>query len=157
MLTSRLWVSLLHLWDKCVSAADRRSTTKAAIWCRPPLLCAKASWVFSLYRSDVWSIDVFRSPAPANAVFFTPPALSRGDTGRHSSQRLRVIGAVQRLKQVRGMPDVRHFRRGVECTSPNSPAFPGMTRPPLRPPAEIHRDQQRACGVVRFDGVHSWN
>lgn len=64
MLTSRLWISLLHLWDKCVSAADRRSTTKAAIWCGPPLLCAGASWVFSLYRSDVWSacvadIDVF--------------------------------------------------------------------------------------------------
>lgn len=64
MLTSRVWISLLHLWDKCVSAADRRSRTKAAFGCRPPLLCAEASWVFSLYRSDVWSvcipnIDVF--------------------------------------------------------------------------------------------------
>lgn len=69
----------------------------------------------------------FFSPAfcgkPANAVFCKPPALS-GRYGRHSSQRLCVICAVQRLKQVRGCETSSTLCCVAECTSLNFPTFP---------------------------------
>lgn len=103
---------------------------------RPPLRCAEASWESSLYRLDVWctcipSIDVFAprhcTKKPAKAVFCKPPALS-GRYGRHSSQRIHVICAVQRLEQVRGRETSTTVCCNVKCTSLNLPAFPDRVK-----------------------------